>query len=110
MTYEVSNDSYDWTIMPATEVEEILQNVKCILATQKFTVPMDREFGITANMLDAPISVTQSRLTAEIARAVKTFEPRARVQEVKYSGDFSDGQLNFTVVVELVEKNFRNDR
>lgn len=107
MTYEVSNDSYDWTIMPATEVEEILQNVRCILATTKGSVPMDRAFGISANMLDAPISVTQARLTAEIAKAVKTFEPRARVQEVKYSGDFSDGQLNFTVVVEIIESNLR---
>ena len=107
MTYEVTSDSYDWTIMPATEVEEILQNVRCILATTKGSVPMDRAFGISANMLDAPISVTQARLTAEIAKAVKTFEPRARVQEVKYSGDFSDGQLNFTCVVEIIESNLR---
>lgn len=102
MTYEVTSDSYDWTIMPATEVEEILQNVRCILLTFKGSVPMDRAFGVSANVLDAPLSVTQARLTAEIARAVKTFEPRARVQEVKYSGDFSDGQLNFTVVVEII--------
>lgn len=102
MTYEVTSDSYDWTIMPATEVEEILQNVRCILLTFKGSVPMDRGFGVSANVLDAPLSVTQARLTAEIARAVKTFEPRARVQEVKYSGDFSDGQLNFTVVVEII--------
>lgn len=109
MTYEVTSDSYDWTIMPATEVEEILQNVRCILATTKGSVPMDRAFGISANMLDAPISVTQARLTAEIAKAVKTFEPRARVQEVKYAGDFSDGQLKLRAIVELVTKNFRND-
>ena len=33
---------------PKTEIDEIVQNVLCILRTTKFTVPLDREFGIDA--------------------------------------------------------------
>lgn len=102
MEYEVSNAATAWTLQPSSEVEEILQNVRMILATVKGSVPLDRALGLEGATLDAPISVTQARLTAAIARAVKEQEPRARVQEVRYAGDMSDGQLNFTVVVELL--------
>lgn len=108
MTYEIlTSSSYDWQIIPANEIEEVLQNVRCILATMKLTVPMDREFGISANVLDTPISTTQARLTAEVAAAVRKFEPRARVERINYGGNMSDGELNMTVVIEIIERNLR---
>lgn len=108
MTYEIlTSSSYDWQIIPANEIEEVLQNVRMILATTKGSVPMDRAFGISANILDAPISATQARLTAEVAAAVRKFEPRARVESIRYAGDFSDGQLNMTVRIEIIERNLR---
>lgn len=108
MLYEISTSgSYDWKIMPSTEIEEVLQNVQMILATMKLTVPLDREFGISANVIDTPISATQARLTAEVATAVRKFEPRARVERIKYGGNMSNGELNMTVVVEIIEKNLR---
>lgn len=108
MLYEISTSgSYDWKIMPSTEIDEVLQNVQMILATQKLTVPLDREFGISANVIDTPISATQARLTAEVATAVRKFEPRARVERIKYGGNMSNGELNMTVVVEIIEKNLR---
>lgn len=108
MLYEISTSgSYDWKIMPSTEIDEVIQNVQMILATMKLTVPLDREFGISANVIDTPISATQARLTAEVAMAVRKFEPRARVERIKYGGNMSNGELNMTVVVEIIEKNLR---
>lgn len=107
MTYEVSVDLRDVKIMPSTEIEEVLQNVQMILATMKLTVPLDREFGITANVIDTPISATQARLTAEVAAAVRKFEPRARVERINYGGNAPNGELNMTVVVEIIERNLR---
>lgn len=107
MTLDITADLRDVKIMPSTEFEEIAQNVQMILATQKFSVPMDRAFGINAAMLDAPIAATQARLSAEIATAIREQEPRARVQQVFYTGMPADGQLKVTVRIEVVEKRLR---
>lgn len=107
MTLDVVVDSRNINIMPATELEEIAQNVQMIIATLKGTVPMYREFGIDSRVIDQPIGVAQARLSAEIATAIRTFEPRARLQRVLYSGDGLDGTLNITARIEIVEKNLR---
>lgn len=107
MTIDVTADLRDVKIMPGTELEEIAQNVQMILATQKLTVPMDRAFGLTATLLDQPIAASQARMTAEIAKSIREQEPRARVQQVFYGGEMTDGQLNVTVRVEVVERNLR---
>ena len=105
MVYEVTTSAKDLKIIPATEVEEIAQNVLMIITTPKFTAPLDRGFGISAAMLDAPISASQAKTAAEIA--VKEFEPRAQITNVFFDGDFANGKLNIRVQFKLVEKNLR---
>ena len=46
MEYVVMPDAQTIDLAPATKIEEILQNVRTILGTVKFSVPLDREFGI----------------------------------------------------------------
>jgi len=86
---------------PDTIEEEVLQNVKTILTTVKYSVPLDREFGISATMLDDPMPVAQAKLSAEIVMAIRRWEPRARVVEVKYEGDGMDGILRPKVRLEI---------
>ena len=107
MIYEVTTAATDLKIIPANELEEIAQNILMIITTQKFTAPLDRGFGLSVTQLDDPISASQAKLTAEIVAAVKEFEPRARVTNVFFNGDFSGGKLNIRVQFELVEKNLR---
>lgn len=107
MTMDITSDLRDVNVMPATELEEIAQNVQMILATQKLTVPMDRAFGLTATLLDQPIVASQARMTAEIATAIREQEPRVRVQQVFYDGEFADGQLKVRVRVEILERRLR---
>ena len=106
MIYDIKITPTDWQIKPKTEVEEVLQNVLTIILTPKYSVPLDREFGISGNILDAPIN-SQSRLTAEIAEAIKKYEPRARLQGITFGGSLADGELNPKVRVEIVERNLR---
>ena len=40
---------------PQTETEEIMQNVAVILATPKFSVPLDRGLGLQMTFLDKPV-------------------------------------------------------
>ncbi|MBR0062298.1 MAG: GPW/gp25 family protein [Selenomonadaceae bacterium] len=86
-------------LMPASELEEIYQNVRTIVTTVKGTVPLDRELGISANILDAPMN-QQSRLIAEVAEAIEKFEPRARLRRIEFTGN-ENGELNPTLTLEI---------
>ena len=87
---------------PGSELEEVMQNVRTILTTPKYTVPLDREFGIAADVLDAPIGTAQALLSAEIIAAVARFEPRAKVTKVSYDvNGAADGNLKIIVQVRI---------
>lgn len=97
-------------IMPSTELEEILQNVRTILSTVKGTVPLDRGLGVDRKILDLPISVAQAKISAAVVKAVNEQEPRVRVQKIFYEqsdAESLDGKLLPTVDVELVEEKMR---
>lgn len=77
---------------PASEAAEILQNLRTIITTTKYSVPLDRDFGIEADMLDKPMNVAQAQLQSEIIMAIKTYEPRVTVTGITFSGT-EDGVL-----------------
>lgn len=93
-------------IMPGSEIEEIKQNVRTIVLTRRGTVPMDREFGIRAEILDTPIT-EQSALVAEVAEAIEKFEPRARLRRIEFGGEYIEGRVEPKLIIELVERRLR---
>ena len=108
--YEVTAELNEIKIMPATELEEILQNVKTILTTIQGTVPLDREFGVDKKILDLPISAVQAKISAATVKAINKFEPRAKVRKVFYDNtdrESADGILKPRVTVEIVNENLR---
>ena len=107
MIYEVTPSASELKIIPATELEEIAQNVLTIITTQKYTAPLDRGFGLSTTQIDEPISASQAKMAAEIVAAVKEFEPRAQITNVFFDGNFANGELNIRVQFKLVEKNLR---
>ena len=89
---------------PSSTVEEVIQNVRTIMTTTVYSVPLDRTFGINPDMLDLPIPAAMARLTAEIVAAVQRFEPRAAVTEVTFAGDGADGILKPSVRLRIKEE------
>lgn len=89
---------------PGSELEEIIQNVRTIVTTPIYTVPLDRMFGLDAELVDLPIPVLQAKLTSKIVTAVQKFEPRVLVTGVSYSGDAMDGTLRPTVRFRIKER------
>ena len=89
---------------PSSQMEEILQNVRTILTTTIYTVPLDRTFGINPEMLDLPMPTAMAKLTAEIVAAVEKFEPRAQVTAVKFSGDGMEGILKPSISLRIKEE------
>ena len=85
---------------PSTEVQEILQNVLTVCTTAKYSVPMDRELGIDGVFVDDPVSEVKASYTQEVVKAVRKFEPRARISRVEFSGD-TDGKVYPRVYVKI---------
>lgn len=90
----------DWA--PDSEYYEILQCVRCILATYKGSVPLDREFGIDHTLVDKPLHVARAKLASEIIPALKEYEPRVELTNISWEAD-EDGILSPNVQVKIVE-------
>ena len=56
---------------PQDEITEILQNVQTIMATTKGSVPLDRDFGVSADYVDKPMAKAKAMLAAEIIQKVR---------------------------------------
>ena len=89
-------------VLDDRSAKEILQNIKCILSTVKFSVPLDRDFGIDASMVDMPMDVAKAQLASEIIMAVAKYEPRAAVTNIDWEHDI-DGILKPKVQVRIDE-------
>lgn len=102
MTYEIkvgSPGSIDFA--PQSTAAEILQNVRTILATVQFSVPLDRDFGIDAQYLDRPMPIAKAKISNEIMTALKKFEPRVRITSIDFTGD-DQGNLSPKVQVQII--------
>lgn len=85
---------------PKNKLEEIEQNIRMILTAPKYSVPLDRAFGINIALLDEPQEAVLAGLTAEIFDAIQRYEPRAKVTKVEYTAD-ADGKIYPKVKVRL---------
>jgi len=101
MQYEVSVKASEIIdIAPKNDVNEILQNVRTILATTKGTIPLDREFGIDGSVIDMPTMQAQAYLTNEIFQAIRRYEPRVSIDNITFDGEIS-GKLIPKVVITI---------
>lgn len=101
MKYEVSVKAPEIIdIAPKNDVNEILQNVRTILATTKGTIPLDREFGIDGSVIDMPTMQAQAYLTNEIFQAIRRYEPRVSIDNITFDGEIS-GKLIPKVVITI---------
>lgn len=85
---------------PANDYAEILQNIRTILATPIYSVPLDRAFGVDMSYLDRPMVEAQSAMASEIVTAIRRYEPRAEVSEITWEAT-DDGVLRPKVKVIL---------
>ena len=85
---------------PATVAEEVLQNVRTIITTVKGSVPLDRAFGIDGEVIDLPINVAKAKLTNEIFRAIRRYEPRAEINSIDFTGEMT-GRLLPEVTISI---------
>lgn len=64
--------------------EEIIQNVENILSRIKGNIPLNREKGLEASLIDEPLEYVQVYMTGNIIDEIERDEPRFKVKEVLY--------------------------
>ena len=99
MIYEVTPGQITLDDLP-TRRADILRCVQTLLGTVAGELAMDRSFGVTAEAVDMLLPAAQAAISGDIIRKVAKYEPRARVQEVKFDGN-ADGVLIPKVVLKI---------
>ena len=90
----------------ATGLRGLAQEIRTALATRKGSVPLDRDFGLSWELIES-----RPLLVAEIGRGLERCVPRIKVKSVAFKADTSgaaDGKLTPVVTVEI-RKEYLND-
>ena len=90
----------DFNFAPKNLIGEVAQNVRVICTTEKYSVPMDRLFGVDATMLDRPTPKAMAALQAELIQAIRKYEPRCKVKKISFEGDIN-GKLSVLVRISI---------
>jgi phage baseplate assembly protein W len=90
-------------LAPQSLVEEVTQNLLMILSTPAFSVPLDRQFGLSARFADKPMPGAESTIVAEIIDAIEAYEPRAELVDVTFERDGLRGKITPRLEVKINE-------
>lgn len=80
-------------VIGATGFEAICQNIRIIIKTMMFSVPLDRAFAHDGRMLDSPAPIATARLTNQLMEAIEKYEPRVEVQSIEFVYTDAKSQL-----------------
>ena len=99
-----SNDDLKINFAPKTLIEEVIQNVRTLISTIKWQIPLARDIGISGDVVDMPILQAKARLSQEIIQCLKRCEPRAQIQKIEFETD-ETGRLKPKIEVKILESN-----
>lgn len=71
----------------ATGIDAVAQNIRVIVTTLAWSVPLDRAFANTGTYIDAPTPYAVARKIAELTEAIEAREPRVHVTKISFAED-----------------------
>ena len=92
----------------ATGLRGLAQEIRTALATRKGSVALDRDFGLSWELIDLPLPESRPLL---VGRGLERCVPRIKVKSVTFRTDApgaADGRLTPVVTVEI-RKEYLND-
>lgn len=69
-----------------TLAEDVRRCLSVLFQSRVGTVALDRDFGLDWKFLDLPTEASKAACAAEIITKVDTYEPRAAVERVTFTG------------------------
>jgi hypothetical protein len=92
----------------ATGVRQLAQEIRTVLATRKGSVPLDRDFGVSWELIDRPLPAAKQLIIAEVARQLEKYVPRIRFKSIAFpeptATETADGVLRCVVTVSVREE------
>ena len=79
---ELTIDGAAPLVIGATGMEAILQNIRIIVLTMAYSVPLDRAFAHAGGFIDSPSPAVTARLVAALVDAIEAREPRVVVDGI----------------------------
>lgn len=80
-------------IIGATGMTAIIQNIRIILMTLCYSIPLDRKFAHDGRMIDSPAPQEAWRKVGELIDAIERYEPRVKVEKIEFVYHDQKGQL-----------------
>lgn len=81
-------------VIGATGMTAIRQNIRMILLTLIYSIPLDRGFAHDGRILDSPAPLEAVRRTGRIVKAIEKYEPRVKVHKLEWpDSDLAEGRL-----------------
>jgi len=71
-------------VIGATGVDALLQNIKIIILTSIYSIPLDRGFAHLNEIVDSPAPHVTARLAGELIEAIEKYEPRVKVESLTF--------------------------
>ena len=93
-------------LIGATGIRSIEQNIRIILTTFMYSVPLDRGFAHDGSAVDTPSPLETARRIARLTEALETHEPRIIVREIALEAlpaESMAGQCAATIVYDVRE-------
>lgn len=81
--------------------DRIIQNIQNILNTYKYEVAYNREFGISADVLDKDLETMKGIIIDDLYENISAYEPRAKLKSVDIKGIENDGTVIVAVQIEI---------
>ena len=88
------------SLNPANVYEEVVQNIRTIISTPKYSVPLNRDFGLDETILDSPMNTARAKIISDLILAVRQYEPRANITHAEFIPDH-DGKLSLRIRISL---------
>lgn len=97
MQFSANNENLNVPIIiGAKGIEAIEQNMRIIIKTLAFSVPLDRAFASIGEFIDSPSPHHTAKLIANLTEALEKNEPRIIINSISlqsYIGDALKGKL-----------------
>lgn len=90
----------------ATGINDIVQCVQTLLTTVKGSVVLDRDLGMSSDMVDQPLS-DMSLVYKEVYETISKFEPRVDVKKVNIVVDNLNGKAEIEVDIDIPKEYWR---
>ena len=71
-------------VIGAIGMDELRQNIRIILQTLQYSIPLVRSFAHKGKFIDAPNPLAAARLAGELSDAIEKLEPRVKVQSIEW--------------------------